>query len=230
MRWLIDFLESSIGRKWLVALTGIGWVLYLILHMVGNLQIFAGPDAINGWAANLRTMPGVLWTVRGLLVVGIVLHVFMAIRSTMKNRAARPTKYVKRRYLRSSPAARTMIYSGLIIFAFICYHLAQFTLHWTNPEYGHMHDILGRHDVYSMVVMGFSNYGIVALYIIAVALVCMHLTHGVPSFFQTLGLRHPKYTPLLNFLGIGLALVLFVGFTSVPVSVMAHWIKPLGGM
>jgi succinate dehydrogenase / fumarate reductase cytochrome b subunit len=164
------------------------------------------------------------------LVLGIVLHVITAVRVTRKNRAARPTKYVKRRYRRSSPAARTMIFTGLIIFAFIAYHLAQFTLHWTNPEYGHMHDALGRHDVYSMVVMGFHNYAISALYIIAVALVCMHLTHGVPSFFQTLGLRHPKYTPLLNFLGIALALGLFVGFCSVPVSVMAHWIKPLGGM
>ena len=230
MRWLTDFLKSSIGSKWLVAFTGLGWIVYLIAHMVGNLQIFMGRDAINAYAASLRDMPAVLWGARSLLLLGFVLHVAFAIRLTARNRAARPVGYVKKKNLRSTVVGRTMILSGLIVLVFLAYHIAHYTLLVTNPEYQNLHDGLGRHDVYSMVVLGFSNYGISALYILGVTLICLHLGHGFPSFFQTLGLRHPKYTPLFQALGLGVAIILFVGFVSVPIAVMADWIGPAAGV
>jgi len=226
MRWLTQFLKSSIGSKWLMAFTGMGWVVYLILHCVGNLQIFLGRDAINGYAATLRTLPAVLWGVRSLLILGIVLHVGYALKLTVANRAARPVGYAKKQHLRATLAGRTMIITGLIVFFFLAYHIAHYTLLITNPSYQNLHDGLGRHDVYSMVVIGFNHYWISALYIIAVGLICFHLSHGFASFFQSLGLRHPKYTPFLKGLGVVLSLALFVGFVSVPVAVMANWVGP----
>ncbi len=228
MRWLIDFLKSSIGSKWLMAFTGMGWVLYLIAHMIGNLQIFMGREAINSYAAGLKAMPAVLWGARSLLLLGIVVHVAVAMKLTAANRSARPVGYAKKKNLRSTAAGRTMILTGLIVFFFMAYHIAHYTLLLTNPEYKELTDY-GRHDVYNMVVLGFQNYVVSGLYIVAVALICFHLSHGFPSFFQSLGLRHPKYTPLFKTVGVLLALVLFVGFVSVPIAVMADWVGPVVG-
>lgn len=230
MSWLTHFLKSTIGSKWLMAITGAGWVLFLIAHMLANLQVFAGPDAINGYAAGLREMPPVLWGARSLLLLGILFHVALAIKLAGRNRGARPVGYVKKKNLRSSAAGRTMILSGLVFGFFLAYHIAHYTLLVVHPEYQDMVDPLGRHDVYTMVIAGFSNKLVAGLYIGFVALVAMHLYHGVPSLFQTLGLRHPKYTPALRGAGVGLALVLFLGFAAVPVGVMAGWVEPIGGM
>jgi succinate dehydrogenase / fumarate reductase cytochrome b subunit len=209
-----------------MAITGAGWVLYLIAHMLGNLQIFAGPDGINEYAAALREMPAVLWAARGLLLLGILFHIGLAIRLRTLSASARPVKYVKRSYRKASPAGRAMLLSGLILLSFLAYHLAHYTLHLTNPEFAGLTDAQGRFDVYTMVIIGFQNKAIAALYIISVALVCMHLMHGIPSLFQTFGLRHPKYTPLLNKAGVGLAVILFIGFAVVPIGVMAGWVDP----
>jgi len=230
MSWLTHFLKSTIGSKWLIALTGTGWVLFLIAHCLGNLQVYAGPDAINGYGAKLREMPAILWTARSLLALGILFHIALAVRLKSLSSGARPVKYVVKRHRRANPAGRAMILSGLTLGAFLAYHLAHYTLFLTNPEYKQLTDLEGRHDVYTMVVHGFSNNGLVALYILAAGLVCAHLAHGIPSLFQTFGLRHPKYTPIFGKAGVGLALLLFVGFAMVPVGVMAGWISVSGGL
>lgn len=230
MGWLTHFLKSTIGSKWLMAVTGAGWVLYLIAHMLGNLQIFAGPDTINGYAAALKDMPPVLWTARALLALGILFHIVLALRLKARSSAARPVGYVKKKSLRTSAAGRAMILSGLALGAFLAYHIAHFTLLVVDTDYQTLVDYAGRHDVYSMVVLGFSNVIVSSLYIVAVALVCAHLVHGLPSLFQTFGMRHPKYTPFLNRAGLTVAVLLFIGFAAVPVGVMAKWVGPAGGL
>lgn len=229
MRWLIDFLRSSIGAKMLMAITGIGLVLFTIVHMLANLQMYLGPSAMNHYGHSLRQMPGLLWTARILLLGAVLIHIGSAIRLTILNKRARPERYQYNDYRAAGYASRTMMVSGFILFAFIGYHLAHYTLMVTNPDFAKLTDDLGRHDVYAMVIKGFSNYIVSGFYIVAVWLLCSHLAHGIPSFFQTFGLRHPRYTPLLTAVGKAVALVLFLGFASVPVGVMAKWITLAGG-
>ena len=229
MTQLGTFLRSSIGTKMVMAVTGLGLVGFVIAHMLGNLLVFFGPSAINEYADSLRNLPGgTLWVARLGLVAIVVIHIVSAIRLTMMNRAARPVRYKRKQNLVTSYAARTMFWSGLIIAFFIAYHLAHFTFLLTNPEFSQMMDG-NRHDVYTMVVTGFQNKAVVALYLVAVALLASHLGHGLPSFFQTLGIRHHTYTPLLKGAGKALAVILFVGFASVPISIATGWIT-LGGV
>jgi succinate dehydrogenase / fumarate reductase cytochrome b subunit len=137
--------------------------------------------------------------------------------------------YARKDHRVASYAGRTMVWSGIIVFGFIAFHLAHYTLYLVTPEYKNLHDSLGRHDVYAMVVHGFSNVGLSVLYIISVGLLCAHLSHGIPSFFQSLGLRHPKYTPAIEASGPIIAVLLFLGYAAVPVGVMAKWVTLAGG-
>jgi len=229
MRWFIDFIRSSIGSKMLMAVTGIALVLFVIIHMVANLQIFMGPVAINSYGHHLRQLPPLLWGARGGLLLVVVLHIGSAIRLTLQNRAARPRAYAYTDYRAAGYASRTMALSGLILFAFIAFHLAHYTLLWVDTSFQGFTDQMGRHDIYHMVIVGFSNYWVSALYIIAVWLLCSHLSHCIPSYFQTLGLRHPKYTPGIEKSGPVIAGLIFLGFISVPIAVMAKWITLAGG-
>jgi len=229
MRPFIDFVRSSIGSKMLMGLTGIALVLFAIIHMAANLQIFAGPAAINHYGHSLRQIPALLWGVRGGLLLIVVIHIVSAVRLSAANRAARPVKYAYTDYRAAGYASRTMVLSGLILFAFIAFHLAHYTLLWVDSSYTSFTDELGRHDIYHMVIVGFGNYGVSALYIISVGLLCAHLSHGIPSFFQSLGLRHPRYTPFVDKAGPVVALLIFLGFISVPIAVMAKWITYSGG-
>ena len=228
MGWLLRFFTSSIGAKMLMAITGLALVLFILGHMLGNLQVFAGREAINSYAAALKGMPALLWTVRGGLVVVVLLHALSAISLTLANRAARPVKYAYNDYVVTGYAARTMIWGGIIVGLFIAFHLAHFTLLVTHPEFSALTDGAGRHDVYGMVVVGFEQIPISIIYIVAVAVLCLHLSHGIPSFLQSLGLRHPRITPLSEKLGPAIALAIFVGMTSIPVSVMAGWLTMEG--
>jgi succinate dehydrogenase / fumarate reductase cytochrome b subunit len=197
--------------------------------MLANLQIFVGSSAINGYGDGLRKLPALLWGARGGLILIVLLHIFSAARLTRKNRAARPRGYAFTDYRAAGYASRTMVLSGLILFAFIAFHLAHYTLLWVDTGFQSFTDDMGRHDIYRMVVVGFSNYWVSALYVIAVGLLCSHLSHGIPSFFQSLGLRHPKYTPGVTASGPVIAVLIFAGFISVPIAVMAKWVTLAGG-
>ncbi len=224
MSWFIDFVKSSIGNKILMAITGVALLLFAIGHMLGNLQVYGGPSMINGYAKGLRDLGPLLWIARGGLIAVVLLHIGSAIGLTMKNRAARPVSYAYNDHVVTSYAARTMVMSGMIIFAFIAFHLAHYTFLWVDTAYQGYTDALGRHDVYKMVTEGFSNYAVSAFYIVAVFLLCSHLSHGIPSFFQTLGLRHPKYQPVIEKSGPVIAGLLFLGYVSVPIGVIAGWV------
>jgi len=221
-----SFFRSSIGRKMIVAITGIVLILFVIGHMLGNLQIFLGPDWINSYAQHLRDLGIFLWLIRGFLIIAVVLHIYYTIRLTVEDNRARGS-YVRREPVKATFASRHMALSGLVVLAFILYHLAQFTFQVTDPRFARLrHDAMDRHDVFSMMVYGFQNPIISAFYVIAIFLLMLHLSHGASSFFQSLGLNDKKLTPRLAVGGRLLAWLIFLGYTSIPVAVLLGVIKP----
>jgi succinate dehydrogenase / fumarate reductase, cytochrome b subunit len=218
------FYKSSLGKKYVMALTGFALFAFVIAHMAGNLQIFLGADAINAYAAFLKSKPGILWAARlGLLAV-VVLHITAAIQLARINRRARPVGYNDNKVVASSLAQRTILMSGLIILAFVVYHLLHFTFGVTNPEYLHL-TRNGQHDVYGMMIAGFSNVWVSAFYIIAMGLLCLHLSHGVSSMFQSLGLRRRAITRSVNLFAKTMALVIFVGNVAIVAAVLTGLVK-----
>ena len=217
------FLGSSIGKKWVVALSAIVLLGYVIGHLVGNLQIFAGPDKINAYAAFLHSMPGILWVVRVFLIVALVLHVVMTLKLAAENRSARGAGYERRNSVQIRFATRTMALSGLIVLAFVLYHLAHFTIRVTDARF---HSLpRGEYDVYSMVILGFQNVWVSGFYVVAIFLLCLHLSHGLQSMFQTLGANSATLRPIWNVAGQLIAWTIFLGYISIPVAVLANVLK-----
>lgn len=230
MDWLKRTLNSSIGMKWTMGLTGLALALFVLAHMLGNLQIYGGPDMINDYAVHLRDLGPLLWLARIGLLVMVLLHIVSAVRITQMNKAARPVGYAVFTQQVSGYASHTMFMGGLILLGFIVYHLAQFTLGLTNPEQFSLHDAQGRHDVYSMVVLCFRQPLISAIYILAMVPLVLHLSHGVTSAFQTLGVNHPKYRPLLAAIGPLFGAIVFIGNVSIPLAVLSGVIPyPVAG-
>jgi succinate dehydrogenase / fumarate reductase cytochrome b subunit len=214
--------RSSLGSKFLMALTGLGLTLFVFAHMLGNFQVFSGPDALNSYAAALKHMPGLLWTARAGLLVIFVLHVVYGIKLWAANRAARPVMYHFKKFREASLASRTMIWTGIVILAFVIFHLAEFTFLWVNPGYADLHDAQGRHDVYRMTVYAFRNPVISLMYVVAMALLAFHLSHGFQSLFQSLGLNHPRWFPILRGASVVVALVVFLGNSSMPLAILSR--------
>ncbi|MFP6871290.1 MAG: succinate dehydrogenase cytochrome b subunit [Nitrospinota bacterium] len=212
---------SSIGAKLVMAVTGALLFGFVIGHLAGNLLMFAGPDAMNTYAAWLKEKGMLLWGARlGILIVFAV-HIASALRVNRMNRAARPDAYAVSNFLAATYASRTILVSGLIVLAFVIYHLLHFTLGVTNPEYFKLIDAKNRPDIYAMVVQGFSNRIVAVSYIAAMILLALHLSHGLTSFFQTLGLHGSKFRPFAGKLGPAVAIVIFIGFASIPLAVLA---------
>ncbi len=231
-------LRSSVGAKWLMALTGLGLLGFVIIHILGNLQVFLGREKLNHYAESLQQLGALLWVARIGLLTLFVVHVATAFRLSATNKAARPTPYAAAKPQVTGYAARTMLMSGLIVLAFVVYHLAHLTFGWTNPDHFNLHEhmvrtdgalaSLGeyeRHDVYGMVVAGFKLPAVAGLYVLAQALLCLHISHGASSALHTLGATHPALLGLKARLGPALAAVIFVGNCSIPVAVLAGWVK-----
>jgi succinate dehydrogenase cytochrome b subunit len=210
-----------------VAITGVVLILFIIGHLLGNLQIFLGPDWINSYAEHLRDLGPILWIIRAFLLVTVVLHIYYTIRLAIDNRRARPVEYEQKENVKATFASRYMWLSGLLVLAFILYHLAHFTIRVADPRFLLLkHDPLNRYDVYSMMVYGFQNPIVSAFYIIAMFLLMLHLTHGASSFFQSLGLNDRALTPKLARAGRVFAWLIFIGYTSIPVAVLLGLVKP----
>jgi succinate dehydrogenase / fumarate reductase, cytochrome b subunit len=240
---------SSIGRKFLMAVTGLILVGFVTGHLVGNLQIFLAPDHINGYAHFLQGLGPVLWLVRIVLLIAVGIHVWAAVALTMESRAARgPQNYGIKRWLRASVASRYMRLSGVVVLAFILYHLAHFTLgyagadtfksnlaEWTMQddvrEFGIPLASAGDvvHDVYSMVFLGFASPIVSLCYIIAVGLLSVHLWHGTDSLFQTLGLRNGQLAFCLRRVVGIFCLVYFLGNLAIPGAILTGIVKPAVG-
>lgn len=218
-RWLF----SSIGKKTVVAVTGIALLLFVTGHLVGNLTFFLGPDVINAYALKLHSLGAMLWVIRiGLLVVA-ALHICFAMMVWAENHKAKPQKYAVFAPMKTTVFARTMRLTGLFILAFVIFHLAHFTALVVDPSFAQLKTQLdGRevHDVYRMVVVGFSNPVVSGVYVVAMFLLAMHLSHGIPSLFQTLGVTNQRMRALYEEAGRLFAWVLFLGYVSIPLSIL----------
>jgi len=221
---------STLGRKYIMALTGLGLFGFVVAHLLGNLQIFLGPEAINRYGSFLKSLGEILWAARIALIVMVVLHIWAAIKLSAENRAARPVGYGKYKPVGSSYASRTMLMSGLIIAAFIIYHLLHYTalikeINLTGTDFSQLQDEKGRHDVYRMMVLGFQQPMVSIFYVIAIALLSLHLSHGVSGMFQSLGLRSKNYKGLIDGLAKFMAIALFAGYVSIPLAVLFGIVK-----
>lgn len=219
-------LNSSVGKKIIMAVTGLMLVGFVAGHLLGNLMIFAGPNALNGYAKKLLDLGGLLWVARIGLIAAVVLHIVSAIKLNGENRAARPQAYAVKKNSTTTFAARTMMLSGLVVLGFIIYHLMHFTFRVTNPDISHGLDPKGRHDTYTMVVLSFQQVSISAVYIIAQILLAFHLSHGIQSMFQTLGWNNAVLLPRLRLAARVIAFAIFAGYVSIPVAVLTGFIKP----
>ena len=218
MSWLSRGLGSSVGLKFVAGITGLLLLLFVLGHMLGNLQVFLGPEALNAYAAKLQGLGPGLWVVRlGLLAI-FALHVFVVVKLQMTNWHARPVGYASLQPLKSTTASRTMIWSGLLILAFVVYHLLHFTVKSTGFALHATRD--GLPDVYGMVIDGFQRAPVAIAYIVAMLILFFHLKHGIASLFQSLGWNAPKYRTLTERLGLGLATLILIGNVSMPLLVL----------
>jgi succinate dehydrogenase cytochrome b subunit len=224
---LAAFYRSSVGKKMIVAVTGIILILFVIGHLLGNLQIFIGPDWINDYSQHLHDLGPLLWLIRIFLLTTVIIHIYVTIQLAIENRRARPEPYKDKRYIKATFASRHMVMSGLIVLAFIGYHLAHFTFRKTDPRFALLKpDSSGHYDVYSMMVYGFQNYLVSGFYVLGLFLLALHLSHGSSSFFQSLGFNDKKLTPRLALGARIFAWLMFIGYTSIPVAVLLGFVKP----
>jgi succinate dehydrogenase / fumarate reductase, cytochrome b subunit len=222
MSWFGKYARSSIGAKHVMAVTGLLLLLFAIQHMVGHLQMFGGPALYNKYANFLQNLWEVKWPVRFGLLALVIVHTVLAIGLVAKNRAARPVGYAKYKTTYASTAGRTMAYTGLIVFAFLAFHIIHFTVGYIQPEHFHR-PVKEGVDAYGMFVAGFKHPGIYGIYLAGMFLLSMHLSHGAQSWAQSLGWRHPKYP--LDKLGPVLGWGLFVGYMIPPTAVLLGVIK-----
>lgn len=215
-------MQSTVGRKLVMAVTGAALVGFVLVHLAGNLAAFAGQDAMNSYAVGLRKLGPLLWIARIGLLVFVINHIMLGIQLTARNKGARKRDYAERRWLATSTASRLMAVGGVVLLLFILFHLAHYTFGWVQGGTfaGNNLDPQGRPDVYGMLVAGFSNAGIAIAYVVAMGFLGMHLAHGASSMLQTLGLNHPKYNGLFRKLGPALGVLLALGFASLPLGVL----------
>ncbi len=220
-------LASTVGIKYLVAGSGAVLVLFVFFHMLGNLQIYLGADALNSYAAAIKSTGGLIWVARAGLLAALAVHVWGIATLSLRNRAARSRPYALKRSLLSTYSSRHMLLTGLVLLAFVTYHLLHFTVGATHPEHFQMYDGQGRHDVYSMVVLGFREPLVAASYIAAMALLGLHLGHGVGSAFRSVGLSGPRARHRLEACGRLLAVVVVAGNVSIPLLCLLGVLQPI---
>lgn len=219
------WVRSSIGKKILMAATGLILTGFLIAHLLGNLLIFRGPDALNAYAKKLRDLGPLLWATRLGLLAATLIHIVTSLQLASENAAARPIGYQRVHLREASWASRSMVISGIGVGAYLIYHLLHFTFRVAHPELSHATDALGRHDVYLMVVRSFRQRPIALAYLIGMAAVCMHLSHGFGSAFQTLGLATERTIPVWRRASQLFALALFLGYCAIPAAALLGRVK-----
>jgi succinate dehydrogenase / fumarate reductase cytochrome b subunit len=207
------FYRATIGKKVVMAVTGIILVGWIVGHVLGNLLVFRGPAAINEYAALLKSNAALLWGMRSVLFVVVVLHITAAVQLVRQESSSRPVGYVKQVPQASTFASRTIRWGGVLLAVFIVYHLLHFTTGTLHPSFSHS-------DVYGNMLSAFSIPWVAAIYLVAVAALGLHLYHGIWSMFQTLGISHPSMTAFRRRLAIGIAAIVYLGFTAIPVAIL----------
>jgi succinate dehydrogenase cytochrome b subunit len=215
---VVRFYESTIGKKAIMAVTGLILFGFLIAHMLGNLQIFVGREVMDHYAETLHGNPPLLWTARVILLISAVLHIWASIQLSMIKNEARPVGYYKRANVRSSWASRSMMFSGPIIAIFVIFHLLHLTTGTIHPHFVELH-------AYENLVSGFLVIPFALAYIVAMIFIGFHLSHGIWSMFQSVGLSHPRYTPAIKKFAAIFSWILIAGFISVPVAVLARLVR-----
>lgn len=212
------FLSSTIGKKIVVALTGLVMAGFLLGHLAGNMLVFAGPEAFNHYAAAIKAKPPLLWGVRTVLLASILLHILFTLQLAARNKISRGGSYASFKTQQARLGSTFMAGSGLFLALYVIYHILHFTV-------GSIHPAFQPHDVYANVIAGFRVIKVSIFYILAMICLGFHLNHGVSSVFQTLGLNHEKYNPARKILATVVAVLIPLGFSSVPLAVLAGVLK-----
>ncbi len=214
MSYLAQFWDSTIGKKIVMAVTGIIGILFVLGHMSGNFLMFKGAGAMHEYALLLRTSMPVLYGVRIALVAAVLLHALAAYQLTMRSRAARPDGYAKLKPQVTTFAARTIRWGGVLLLVFIVFHILQITLGWVGvPNFVHL-------DPYNNLRNGLANPLVAAFYLLAMAFLGLHLYHGTWAVFRTLGVARPSPSPLKRRLAIAVAVLVAAGFAVIPIGVL----------
>ncbi len=215
----VSFWSTPIGKKTIVAVTGIVLYLYVLGHLAGNLLIYRGRSTINGYARLLHASAGLLWTARAILLISVLLHIIVSTQLWWLNKhVARPIGYQKKKNVPPAYASSRMMWTGPAIALFVIFHILHLTTGSTGLPYREF-------DAYGNLVGGFRIGWVAAVYILAMVALSMHLYHGFWSFFQSLGVSHPRHNRNLKYIAHVLAIVIAVGFISIPVTILAGVIK-----
>ena len=212
-----------------MAVTGLGLLGFVVVHLLGNLQIFLGPVWLNDYSEHLEDLPFLLIPARIVLASMLLVHIATAVALTVQNKKARPEPYAAEDTVQATLASRTMIFTGLGVFLFIVYHLMHYTWGVLHPQYFHFQDAEGHHDVYSMVVLSFQDIKISGVYLLALLVLSVHLGHGASSFLQTLGLTPEGSAHKIKKIGTMFGWLIFAAYASIPVAALAGFLKPLQG-
>jgi succinate dehydrogenase / fumarate reductase cytochrome b subunit len=218
---VLTLTNTTIGKKMVMAASGAILFGFVIVHMLGNLQVFIGPEALNEYSKKLHDMPALLYGARAVLLLAVAAHIVTSLQLTMANKAARPIGYQVRKDVATSYAARTMVWSGPILLLYIVYHIAHLTVGYTKGI-GYQHDRLdaqGMVNVYQNVVDSFRVPWVTAIYVVAQLALSLHLYHGAWSLFQSLGLNHKRYNETLRSSAVAIAVATCVGFVAVPIAI-----------
>jgi len=216
-------LNSSVGRKIMMSITGQLLIIFVLIHLIGNSTIFFGPNGINAYAAHLHSLPPLVWAFRLFMLAAVAVHIMYGVQLTLENKAANPGGYAVKRQLKASFASENMIWTGLLLAAFILYHLLQFTVQGT-PDIVVGLDAANRVDVYRMVVTSFSHGLISLIYAASMVMLFLHLSHGIPSFLQTMGWNNEKTIPAFGTMGKVVAACLMIAYISIPAVILAGFL------
>ncbi len=222
---VFGYLKSTILSKWVMAITGLILGLFITGHALGNAQMFLGRDVYNAYAHFLQGLGDILWIIRSVLFLSLVLHVITSVRLKFLNLSAKPDRYQVKNYIKAKLTSRTMIWTGIMIFAFLVYHLLHFTMgqidtaNYGHPDYYGPGNIFVRHDIWGMMIKSFSQPVIAVSYVVWVTILGFHLNHAIQSMFQTLGWNHPKYFRFLQGFSVAYSWILTLVFLSLPISV-----------
>jgi len=221
------FYRSTIGKKVIMGVTGLIGIGFVLLHIAGNLQAFVGQAKLNAYSAMLHgPLNELLWVVRVVLIVAVILHVMMAYQLTMRSRAARPVAYQHREPQVSTLASRTMKWGGVLLLVFIVFHILHFTTETIDPSGSRgMIDLRGDKDVYGNIVASFRIWWVAGFYIVAMLALGLHLYHGAWSSVRTLGYAKSSQHPLHRRIALGIAVVVWLGFTIIPFAVITGTLR-----
>jgi succinate dehydrogenase / fumarate reductase cytochrome b subunit len=217
---LREFYGSMIGKKAVMGITGLIGVGFVILHSLGNLLVFRGPDAINSYSHFLKSTGELLWALRIILIVAVILHVIAAVQLTRQSRAARPVGYVKREPQAATLGSRTMRWGGALLLVFIVLHILHFTTGTIRPA-----GSFSQEDVYANVVTSFRIWWVALFYVVSMIALGLHLFHGAWSSVRSIGVSPESSEPLHHRISLAIAMLVWAAFTAIPVAVVAGWVR-----